>query len=80
MARAFSSCSMIWASTFSSRSTIAALGFAEGHLVGHLENIAQRLGAFAVKPAHGQAELVHRLDDRVDLLGQHQARADAAWR
>ena len=63
---------MIWARTFSSRSTMAALGLAEGHLVGHLEDIAQRLGAFAIKPAHGQAELVDRLDDRVDLFGQDQ--------
>ena len=40
------------------------LGLAERHLVGDLENIAQRLGAFAVKSAHRQAELVDRLDDR----------------
>ena len=57
-----------------------ALGLAQGHLVGHLENIAQRLGALAVKAADGQAELVDRLDDRVDLLRQDQARAGAAWR
>ena len=61
---------------------MVALGFAERHLVGDLEHIAQRLGAFAVKPAHGQAELVDGLDDRIDLLGQDQAgqmqhRADA---
>ena len=65
---------MICARTFSSRSTIVRFGFAQRHLVGHLENIAQRLGAFAVKPAHGQAQLVDRLDDRIDLLRQHQAR------
>ena len=53
---------------------MAALAFAQRHLVGNLENIAQRLGALAVKPAHGQAELVHRLDDRIDLLRQHQSR------
>ena len=47
---------------------------AQGHLVGDLENIAQRLGAFAVKAAHGQAQLVDGLDDLVDLLGQHQPR------
>ena len=57
-------------------------GFAQRHLVGHLEDIAQRFGAFAVKSAHRQAELVDRLDDRIDLLGQHQPgqmqhRADA---
>ena len=34
------------------------LDFAQGHLVGDLEDIAQRLGAFAVKAAHGQAQLV----------------------
>ena len=48
--------------------------FAQGHLVGNLEDIAQRLGAFAVKSAHGQAEFVDRVNDRVDLLGQNQPR------
>ena len=49
------------------------LRFAQGHLVGNLEDVAQRLGAFAVKAAHGQADFVDRLDDLVDLLGQDQA-------
>ena len=35
----------------------------ERRLVGDLEEIAQRLGAFAIQPAHRQADLVHRLDD-----------------
>ena len=48
------------------------LDFAQGHLVGNLEDIAQRLGAFAVKAAHGQAQLVDGLNDLVDLLGQDQ--------
>ena len=65
---------MICARTFSSRSTIDRLCFAERHLVGNLKNISERLGAFAVKPAHREAELVDRLDDRIDLLAQNQPR------
>ncbi len=34
----------------------------------------ERLRAFAVKPAHRQAKLVHRLNDGIDLFGEHQAR------
>ena len=51
-----------------------ALGLAEGHLVGNLKDVAQRLGAFPVKPAHGKAELVDGLNDLVDLFTQHQPR------
>ena len=51
-----------------------ALGLTEGHLVGNLKDVAQRLGAFPVKPAHGKAQLVDGLDDLVDLLAQHQPR------
>jgi hypothetical protein len=72
---------MICDRTFSSRSTMT-FRFAERHLVGNLKNISERLGAFAVKPAHGEAELVDGLDDGIDLLAQDQAgqmqhRADA---
>ena len=49
-------------------------GLAKSHLIGNLKHIAERLGAFAVKPAHGQAQFVDRLNDLVDLLGQHQGR------
>ena len=58
--------------------------FAEGHLVRHLEDVAERLGALAIKSAHRQPELVDGLDDGIDLLGQdesgqmqHGAHADA---
>src|SRR5712671_7236626 len=46
----------------------AGFGLAECHLIRHLENVAQRFGALAIKPADGEAQLVHGLDDGVDLL------------
>ena len=58
-ARAFVSCSMICSMTLSRRSMIVVLGFAQGGLVGDLEEVAQGLGAFAEEAAHGQADLVH---------------------
>ena len=51
-----------------------AFRLTECHLVGHLEDISKGLSAFAVETAHRQAEFIHRLDDRVDLLRQHKAR------
>ena len=50
------------------------LGFAQRGLVGNLEKIAQRLGALAVKPAHGESDFADRIDDLVDLLGEDEAR------
>ena len=50
------------------------LWLTQGHLVGDLKDIAQRLGALAIEPAHRQSQLVDGLDDLVDLLGQDQAR------
>ena len=58
--------------TLVSLSTICALRLAEGHLVGNLEEVAERLGAFAVEAAHGQADLVHGLDDLGDLVVEHE--------
>ena len=46
------------------------LRLAEGHLVGDLEDVAQRLRAFAVQAADGQTKLVDRLDNLVNLLAQ----------
>ena len=60
-------------STLLSRSTMS-LGLTAGHLVGNPKDVAQRLGAFPVKPAHGKTQLVDGLDDLVDLLAQHQPR------
>ncbi len=51
-----------------------ALGLAQSHLVGHLEDIAQRLGAFAIKTTNSQTQFVDRLDDRVNVLVQDQPR------
>ncbi len=65
---------MICARTFSKPLDDDRFAFAERHLVGDLKNIAQRLGAFAVKPAHREAKLVDGLDDRIDLLGENEAR------
>ena len=58
--------------TLCSLSTISRLGLAEGHLVGNLEKVAERLGALAVEAAHGQADLVHRFDDLRDLVVEHE--------
>ena len=48
------------------------LAFAQGGLVGDLIEMAQRLGAFAVQPAHGEADFTNRLEDLADLVAQHQ--------
>jgi len=48
------------------------LRFAEGHLVGNLEEVAERLGAFAVEAADGEADLVHGFDDLGDLVVEHE--------
>ena len=72
VARAFSSCSMIWRQHLVQPLDDVGFGFAQSHLVGNLENIAQRFGAFAVKAAHRQAQFVDGLNDRIDLLGQNQ--------
>ena len=42
-------------------------------LVGNLVEIAERLGAFAVEAADGEADLVDRLDDLADLVAEDQA-------
>ena len=43
-------------------------------LVGDLVEVAHRLAALAVQAADGQVDLVQRLEDLLDLLGQHQRR------
>ena len=47
--------------------------FTKGGLVGDLEQIAEGFGAFAVESADGEAELVDRFDDLIDLLAQNKA-------
>lgn len=47
--------------------------FAEGGLIGDLEQVAEGLGSLAVEPADGEAELVDRFDDLIDLLAQNEA-------
>ena len=42
----------------------------QGHLIGDLKDIAQRLGALAIETAHRQPQLIDGLDNLVDLLGQ----------
>ena len=42
----------------------------QGHLIGNLKDIAQRLSTLAIEAAHRQPQLVNSLDDLVDLLGQ----------
>src|SRR5215471_20120396 len=49
-------------------------GLAQCHLVGHLENVAERFCALAAESADRKAELVDRLDNWLDLLGENQAR------
>ena len=49
------------------------LALAEGGLVGNLIEIAERLGAFAVETADGEADLVDRLEDLADLVAEHEA-------
>ena len=44
------------------------LGFAEGHLIGDLEEVAECFGALAVETTDREAELVDGLDDRSDLV------------
>ena len=63
---------MIWSEDLFEALDDVGFDFAQGHLVGNLEHVAQRLGALAVEAAHGQAQFVDGLNDRVDLLGQHQ--------
>src|SRR5256885_12300759 len=48
-------------------------GFSECHLIGHLEDIPQRLRPLAIKPADGQSKLVHRLYDGIDLLSENRS-------
>jgi hypothetical protein len=50
------------------------LRLTQSHLIGYLEDVPQRFRALAVKSAHGQSELVHRLDDLIDLLTQNERR------
>ena len=49
------------------------LRFAQGCLVGNLEKISKSFGSFAIQPADGEAELINRFDDLVDLLAQNEA-------
>src|SRR2546427_8167781 len=41
--------------------------FAEGHLVGNLENVAQRFRSFALETPNRQAQFVYRFNYFVDL-------------
>ena len=47
---------------------------AQADLVRDLEHVAHRLRTLPPKPANRQADLAHALDDRVDLVRQHQPR------
>src|SRR5437899_1606180 len=51
-----------------------ALRLAESHLVGDLEYVAQCLGALPIQAADSQPQLIHRLNNWIDLLSQHQSR------
>ena len=56
------------------------LNFAQSHLVGDLEDVAQSLGALAIEPTDSQAQFVHGLDDLINLLGQDEAEVLKALR
>jgi len=47
--------------------------FAKGGLVGDLEKITESFRAFAVESADGEAKLIDRFDDLIDLLTQDEA-------
>ena len=64
---------MIVSITLLSRLTISSSFSPKRGLVRNLEQVAHRLGAFAIKPAHGETDFVHRLDDLVDHLAQDKA-------
>ena len=55
------------------RSMISSSFSPKRGLVRDLKEIAHRLGAFAVKPADREPDLVHRLNDLVDHLAQNEA-------
>gem|GEM_PF-3784864 len=48
------------------------LRFAEGGLIGDLEKVAEGFGALAVKSAHRQTDFADRIDDLVNLFGEHE--------
>ena len=50
-----------------------SLRFAQRGLVRNLEKVAEGLGALAIQPVDGEAELIDRFDDLVDLFAQNEA-------
>src|SRR5262245_47833514 len=52
----------------------SALRFTKRHLIGNLEYITERFSPLAVKAAHRETKLVHRLNNWIDLLRQYQTR------
>ena len=50
------------------------LGFAQGRLVGNLEDAAARIRTLAEETTHDHAELVHGADDFFHLVTDHECR------